>query len=101
MVFTQAPKHRVSGGKQAVVQTPLLQFCPDGHTVPHVPQLFGSVCLLTQTPLQTERPNVQLCTQALLAHFTVPPTGGAQACPQLPQFSALVDRFVHVPLQFV
>ena len=33
-------------------QTPLVQVAPTGHALPHMPQLVGSFCWLTQMPLQ-------------------------------------------------
>ncbi len=36
---------------EAAAHTPAVQVCPDVHALPHLPQLFGSVIVLTQTAL--------------------------------------------------
>jgi hypothetical protein len=60
------------------VQVPLTQVKLVPHTWPHVPQLCGSVPVLTQVPAQQVVP---------IAHL----------CPQAPQLALLVWRLTHVP----
>jgi len=64
-----------------VVQTPCEQTWPPVHTVAQAPQLFGSLCVSVQTPLQ-RRP--------LLKHWHLPPTHvvpDAHRFPQPPQLA--------------
>ena len=43
-------------------QWPLTQLAFCGQPMPQVPQLFGSVCVLVQTPLQADWPLGQVVT---------------------------------------
>jgi hypothetical protein len=55
----QLPQWFASWDRSA--QTPPQQVEPDGHVVPHPPQLFGSLPSMTvQTPAQAMRPAGQL-----------------------------------------
>jgi hypothetical protein len=52
-VFEHVPLQLVGfGAEQVSPHTPAAQTSPFGQTVPHVPQLVGSVCSLVQVPLQ-------------------------------------------------
>ena len=46
--FTQLTPHWLIGGRQLDTQLPPLQTIPVPHTVPHVPQLFGSLLRFAQ-----------------------------------------------------
>lgn len=57
-------KQRPSGGQSAslvqpppAVQLPATHVSPLGQTLPHSPQLFGSVCVSTQAPLHSVCPD--------------------------------------------
>jgi hypothetical protein len=53
-VDTHWPLQQTFGGPQETppqLHAPATHSCPAGHTVPHPPQLFGSVWVLTHTPL--------------------------------------------------
>jgi hypothetical protein len=63
-----------------------LQVCPLAHALPHAPQLFESVLVDTQLPLQTEDPEAQ--AQAPLVH--VAPLAQAAPGPQNPQLDGLL-----------
>jgi len=75
-----------------VVHTPLAQACPVEHTVPHPPQLFGSVFSLTHTPSHEVSPSPQTVVQ-------VP---DVQTCPvehttpHPPQLFTSLAKFVQV-----
>jgi hypothetical protein len=56
---------------------------PDVHTTPHAPQLRGSVCVLTQEPLQ-QVPEHALPPQVQRPDWQVSPLG--HALPHAPQF---------------
>jgi hypothetical protein len=78
---------------EAVAQTPAVQVCPDGHTSPHLPQLFASVWVLAQKlphsvcPVGHEHvPEVQ-----------IPPDG--HTLPQAPQLFASVDSLTQPRLE--
>jgi hypothetical protein len=53
----------VSPARQLTLQVPAEQTSPDGQARPQAPQLFGPLCLLTQTPPQLVRPVPQAATQ--------------------------------------
>jgi hypothetical protein len=64
-------------------------------TLLQAPQLWSSVCVFTQVPLQTVWPGRQV---------HIPPTQSwvaLQTRPQAPQLSWFVVRFTHIPLQEV
>jgi hypothetical protein len=77
----------VFGGQ--ALHMPLLQ--PFGHFVPQMPQLFGSVCALTQTPLHNVIPVGH--THAPILQI-VPP---AHALPHVPQLLVVVKSTQVVP----
>jgi hypothetical protein len=58
-----------------VVQAPLTHDWLDGHTLPHPPQLFGSVCSFTQAPLQMVNPVGQVVV-AVASDSTVASSDG-------------------------
>jgi hypothetical protein len=58
-----------------VVQAPLTHDWLDGHTLPHPPQLFGSVCSFTQVPLQMVNPVGQVVV-AVASDSTVASSDG-------------------------
>ncbi len=65
---------------------------PDGQTVPHWPQLFGSYFVSVQTPPQSELPAA--------VHVHVPATHAVplgQASPHFPQFFASLAVSTHCP----
>jgi len=64
--------------------------------VPHVPQLPGSLCVLTQVPPQLVSPCWQVSWQVPLMHTW--PAG--QDTPQLPQLLLSEVVSTHLPLQF-
>ncbi len=65
------------------------------HTLPHAPQLFGSVPSVTQTPLQSVLPLVHL---HMPPWHCVPPW---QTRPHWPQFRLLPCTSMHAPLQMI
>jgi hypothetical protein len=65
------------------------------HTLPQAPQFLGSVCSLTQAPLQLLRPAWHESVQAP-AEQTKPP---AQVKPHVPQFEGSLPTATHFPLQ--
>lgn len=81
-------------------QLPLLQICSCGQTVPQPPQLFLSVCVLTQVLLGHSVKPAQFGTQPPPEQLTVPPVGGEQTLPQLPQCAGLVWVLTHWPAHF-
>jgi hypothetical protein len=75
-------------------QTPLLQFSPGAHALPHAPQFATSVFRLAHAEPQTLSPAaVQLHTPS--AHACP----AAQALPHFPQFSALLPMSTQAPSQ--
>ncbi len=68
-----------------------------GQTVPHEPQLFGSVAVLVHEPEQLMSPVAQVTTHAPAEH-TWPE---AQRTPHMPQLLLSTRRSRHVPEQFV
>ena len=65
---------------------------PDGHTLPHVPQLSSSFCLLTHAPMQIsgcDAPHLQtpLSQSSVVVHER----------PHLPQLLWLTSRLRHAP----
>jgi len=68
----------------------------DEHDQPQAPQFFGSVFVLTHTPLHAL---VVGGGHTQMPFWHVAPV--AQARPHVPQFFRSVERFVHVPLQSV
>jgi hypothetical protein len=84
-----------SYGMMPTVQEPAWHAAPAGHTVPQAPQLFGSVAVSVQVPLQLVSP----ATGQL--HPPSAQTSPAAHCtPQRPQLFGSVARSVQVPLQF-
>ncbi len=72
-----------------------------GHPLPHALQLSGSVCVLTQSPLQQVRPAPQL---ALFPHLQTPPEQRSPVGQVLPHPLQLFGSFcvsTHSPLQQV
>ena len=92
----------LSGGRHAPsqsdvplghAQAPFTQAVPDGQTVAHEPQLFGSRDNVTQAPLQAVWPVGHTEAQTPLPHTS--PDG--QAVPHAPQFDGSLVRFPHAP----
>ena len=52
-VLTHWPQHSVRPAPQPVEQLPLEQRVPGVHTLPHAPQLSGSLTMLVQPPLHS------------------------------------------------
>jgi hypothetical protein len=48
-------------GTQELTQAPLVQIWPDAHVLPHLPQLFTSVCRFTQVPLHSRSMSASHC----------------------------------------
>ena len=53
----------VRGAAQVSAQRPAEHICPDGHAVPHEPQLAGSLSRVAQTSPQRLWPDAQLRRQ--------------------------------------
>jgi hypothetical protein len=91
----QVLPHWVSNGAHWFWQLPRLQTWVPVQALPQLPQLFGSVSVRMQTPLQSEKLLLgQL--QVLLAQ--VPPV---QVSPQPPQLAESLAVFTQRPLQRV
>jgi hypothetical protein len=82
------PEQLVSPAGQLTRHWPLEHTVPDGQTIPHAPQLFGSCRRSTHWPLQAVSPVGQLVTHTPDLHASP----AAQALPHVPQFAASVDR---------
>lgn len=67
----------------------MLQLCPIGHALPHIPQLALSDCVLIHVPLQSRCPAAQPHAPA------VHPWPAGHAVPQAPQFARSVCKFAH------
>jgi hypothetical protein len=78
-------------------QVPLTHVVPDGQTVVHEPQWFGSLANVTQAPLHVVWPGGHVEVQTPLAHTS--PEG--QAVPHVPQLAGSLDRFTQAPEQLV
>lgn len=81
---------------------PALQFLvefagPFGQTFPHEPQLFTSVCELTQMDPQSKS-EPQSWAQLPLLQNTCPPDGAVQTLPQTPQWLLFCKMLVSQPL---
>ncbi len=63
-----------------------LAHTPLGQTVPHTPQLFGSICALTQPLPQRVKPALQVKPHVPPVQVAVAFAGAVQAFPQVPQF---------------
>ena len=76
----------------AVVRdTPVQTRCsPAPQAVPQAPQWFGSLSVLTQTPLHSVKPTSQLDSQLPATQATEPLSGVAQALPHAPQWAKSV-----------
>jgi hypothetical protein len=85
-VFTHEPPQFVVGDVQVDVHEPALQACVAEQVVPHFPQLLGSVCSFTQTPLHDAVPLGH--TQAPALH--VWPVG--HVLPHAPQLEPREDN---------
>jgi hypothetical protein len=72
---------------------------PLGQTLPHAPQLFGSLVVSVQVPLHSVCPVGQPVPPVQVPPVQVCPE--AQALPQAPQLFGSVPRLVQVPLQLV
>lgn len=94
VVSTHAPLQFFVGGLQEPEQTPALQTSFRGHTLPHVPQFFGSDFTSTQPPQALAVP----AGHPHLPALHVPP---GQAMPQPPQFAGSARVSVHLPPQGV
>jgi hypothetical protein len=75
------------------VQCPSTHVSPAGHCTPHAPQLYGSVAVYTQTPLQSVCP---AWGQKLQVPFTQYRLGLAQTVPQWPQLFGSLAVLTHV-----
>jgi hypothetical protein len=78
-------------------QDPLQQTVPLAHMCVQKPQLFGSVLVLTQTPVQLVVPLGQPVPQLPFAQVWPE----AQTLPQAPQLLGSEPRFTHAPVQSV
>jgi hypothetical protein len=72
-------------------QLPPAQTCPAGQTLPQVPQLFGSLAVVTQAPPQEVWPEAQV----LLQRPPVQTWPSAQTMPHRPQWPGSLARFAH------
>jgi hypothetical protein len=91
------------------VQVGIVPGGPVGHTVPHPPQLLGSVLRLASqpsllTPLQLAQPKVppgagemQMKPHVPLTQVALALGGGGHTLPQAPQLFASFVRSTHVP----
>jgi hypothetical protein len=75
--------------------TPIVQTSDVGQRRPQAPQLFGSVAVSTQAPLQFERPAEQESMHRPSEHTALV----AQRTPHIPQFAGLDRVSTQVPLQ--
>jgi hypothetical protein len=78
-------------------QVPFTHVVPDGQTVAHAPQLFGSLDNVTQAPPQAVWPVGHTEVQMPLPHTS--PDG--QAVPHAPQFDGSLVTFTHAPEHIV
>jgi hypothetical protein len=67
------------------VHDPPLHALCGGHGLPQPPQLFGSVCVFVQTPLQSCMPLPHVIPQTAFTHVAVPPSIDGHTFVQLPQ----------------
>jgi len=63
--------------------------------------LLLSVWVLTQVMPQAVYPPLQVMPQVPVVQIAAPLAGTVQACPQVPQLPALLERSTQAPLQFV
>ncbi len=70
-----------------------------GHFLPQAPQFCASFPVFTQTPLQSERPALQLTSHWLSVQIGTPPMVGAHILPQLPQLAASDRGSMHAAPQ--
>jgi hypothetical protein len=87
----------VSPVGQTVAQAPAAHTSAAGQAFPQLPQFFGSLWVLVQTPAQLCSPVGQEETHLPAWHAWSRP----QAWPQLPQSAASVWRLTQLPLQVV
>jgi len=92
---TQTPPHsRLPAGHWHL---PVAQNEPPVHLIPQPPQLRSSEAVLVQEPLHEVRPVEHMAWQVPIWQVWA----AAQACPQLPQWAALVATSTQVPPQSV
>lgn len=99
-VLTQRPPQSISLPVHiGAVHAPMVQVCPAGHALPHVPQLLVLVEVSTHVPPQSIWPagHITAMRHAPIAHAW--PIG--QVVPHAPQFAGSVWVLTHVPLQLV
>ena len=88
----------LSGEGQETTQLPDAHMVPDGHTLPHEPQLRGSLCLFVHRPpaspaLQKSGAAAGQAQLAVVAPAAIAQTWPAgQAIPQPPQFDTSFVR---------
>jgi len=90
-VSTQAPLHAVRSEAHVSTQLPNEHICPEGQTLPHAPQLAGSLARDTQVPPQLTCPVGHAHWPAT---HVVPP---AHALPHAPQFAPSLPMSTHAP----
>ena len=76
-----------------IAQIPWLHVCPDGHGIPHPPQLLESLAVFTHTPEQSVCP---------AGHAHVPPLQifpPLQPLPHAPQLLESLEVSTHAPEQ--
>jgi hypothetical protein len=75
------------------------QFSPVLHRWPHKPQLFTSLSVFTQTPLQHDWPGRQAVEPPHLQYSASQVSPGLQVSPHEPQLYTSVWRFAHLSVQ--
>jgi hypothetical protein len=93
--FTHEVPHELRPPVHATVHVPPEHTWLPVQRLPHVPQLFGSVCVLVHAPLHAASPVGQTHASAVQVW------PAAQAMPQLPQSFVSVCRFTQALAQSV
>lgn len=103
-VSTHALEHREKPALQAVPQALPEQVAVPlgvpGHTVPHAPQLLGSLLVSAQASAQRMKGRLHWNVQPL-AHTGMAFFGALHTTPHRPQFEVSLAMSTHEPLQFV
>ncbi len=94
IVLVHVMKHIMLGSMQLAPQMPFVQVLGKVHTLPHVPQLDGSLCVLTQTLLHAVWP-AEHGWHMKFEQIDVEPHGVAQ----FPQCVGSDWTFTQIPLQ--
>jgi hypothetical protein len=95
VVSTQLPLQFVWPGRHPGMQAPPAQTSVAPQAWPQLPQLFLSLCVLTQALPQAVNPASQELPQAPFWQVAVPFAGAVQALPQAPQSAGSDLRSMH------